>query len=100
LNKRLIYFIFLAQCTDLCSGHGVIEHGQCRCQEGWHGIECQLMLNQCEIANCNNRGSCIAGKCVCQNGYQGKFCEQSKTIPEFENIIFFFSDSFMSKCQL
>jgi hypothetical protein len=80
LNKRLIFvlkILFLAQCTDLCSGHGVIEHGQCRCQEGWHGAECQLMLNQCEIANCNNRGSCIAGKCVCQNGYQGKFCEQS-----------------------
>ncbi|CAM4869415.1 unnamed protein product [Rotaria socialis] len=66
----------IAQCTDLCSGHGVIEHGQCRCQEGWHGAECQLSFNQCEISNCNNRGSCIAGKCICQNGYQGKFCEQ------------------------
>jgi len=56
----------------------VIEHGQCRCHEGWHGAECQLMLNQCEIANCNNHGTCLSGKCVCQNGYQGKFCEQSK----------------------
>jgi hypothetical protein len=94
---------FLAQCTDLCSGHGVIEHGQCRCQEGWHGTECQLMLNQCEIANCNNRGSCIAGKCVCQNGYQGKFCEQRMiSLQKIKFIIDFFLllNSFMWKYQL
>lgn len=62
------------------------------------------MLNQCEIANCNNRGSCIAGKCVCQNGYQGKFCEQSMIEFNWEirffNFFEFFLNSFMSKYQL
>jgi len=92
-------FLFLAQCTDLCSGHGVIEHGQCRCQEGWHGVECQLMLNQCEIANCNNRGTCIAGKCVCHIGYQGKFCEQSMKNFNWKKNIFFDFFCFIVTCQ-
>ena len=90
---------FAAQCTDLCSGHGVIEHGQCRCQEGWHGVECQLMLNQCEVANCNSRGSCVAGECICQSGYQGKFCEQGR-VGAFGWILCFMRSLSLSLCYL
>lgn len=79
-----LFFFNVAQCTDLCSGHGVVEHGQCRCQEGWHGAECQLMSHQCEVPNCNQRGSCVSGQCICQTGYQGKFCEQGMKIEILE----------------
>lgn len=96
------WWFFLAQCTDLCSGHGVVEHGRCRCHEGWHGAECQLMSNQCEIPNCNNRGTCISGQCVCQTGYQGKFCEQSKSIRKMMLCCFscIYISSNLPRCEL
>ena len=49
-------------CPILCNGHGKYENGKCSCYFDWHGPECEIPIDQCEVANCNGNGICESGK--------------------------------------
>ncbi|CAG2182386.1 unnamed protein product [Oppiella nova] len=41
----------------------------CECEQGFHGINCQLFDNNCKHNNdCQNGGQCLDGVCSCING--------------------------------
>ena len=69
-------------CPILCNGHGNYENGKCTCFFDWHGNECDIPIDQCEISDCNGNGVCENGKCLCFIGYEGKFCEKESCINE------------------
>lgn len=57
-----MYCIFrVGSCPLLCSGHGKYENGKCMCDLEWHGNECQIPIDRCEVPNCNGNGECING---------------------------------------
>lgn len=62
----------------LCSQKGEYINGECQCNPGWKGKECQLRHDECEVPDCNGHGHCVSGKCSCVRGYKGKFCEEGK----------------------
>lgn len=72
--------IFLGVCPVLCSQKGEYINGECQCNPGWKGKECQLRHDECEVPDCNGHGHCVSGKCSCVRGYKGKFCEEGKFI--------------------
>ena len=76
-------------CPVLCSGQGSYHKGQCICNSGWHGKECQLREDECEISDCNGHGDCVDGQCQCFPGYKGESCEQGIFV-----FIFFFYFSY------
>ncbi|RUS82250.1 hypothetical protein EGW08_009988 [Elysia chlorotica] len=61
-------------CPLLCSGNGEYLRGQCQCNHGWKGVECNMREHECAVPNCNDRGRCINGQCVCFQGFQGPHC--------------------------
>jgi hypothetical protein len=65
-------------CPVLCSQRGEYINGECQCNPGWKGKECQLRHDECEVPDCNGHGHCANGKCNCIRGYKGKFCEEGK----------------------
>lgn len=68
----------LGVCPVLCSQRGEYINGECQCNPGWKGKECQLRHDECEVPDCNGHGHCANGKCNCIRGYKGKFCEEGK----------------------
>lgn len=60
------------QCLDL--GQSVL----CRCQPGYTGANCQVNIDDCAPAPCQNAGTCQDGvndyTCSCTLGYTGKNC--------------------------
>lgn len=70
----------LGVCPVLCSQKGEYINGECQCNPGWKGKECQLRHDECEVPDCNGHGHCVTGKCSCVRGYKGKFCEEGKWI--------------------
>lgn len=60
------------QCLDL--GQSVL----CRCQPGYAGANCQVNVDDCATAPCQNAGTCQDGvndyTCSCTLGYTGKNC--------------------------
>lgn len=62
----------------MCSQKGEYINGECQCNPGWKGKECQLRHDECEVPDCNGHGHCVTGKCSCVRGYKGKFCEEGK----------------------
>ncbi|KAL3212092.1 hypothetical protein MRX96_008338 [Rhipicephalus microplus] len=63
-------------CPVLCSGRGQYTSGECVCQPGWKGRECQLREDECEVADCSGHGDCLDGVCRCFPGYKGVHCEE------------------------
>eukprot|EP00300_Choanocystis_sp_HF-7_P005735 c14241_g1_i1.p1 GENE.c14241_g1_i1~~c14241_g1_i1.p1 ORF type:complete len:1257 (-),score=289.69 c14241_g1_i1:161-3931(-) len=66
----------MAGCEDDCSGHGVCEHGSCRCTDpDWHGDKCHIP-NPC-INKCSGHGTCLKDQgCKCDGGWGGEACDQ------------------------
>lgn len=60
------------QCLDL--GQSVL----CRCRPGFTGANCQVNIDDCASAPCQNAGTCQDGlndyTCSCTLGYTGKNC--------------------------
>lgn len=50
----------------------------CRCRPGYHGANCQVNVDDCASAPCQNAGTCQDGvndyTCSCTLGYTGKNC--------------------------
>ena len=65
-------------CPLLCNGHGDYVNGECVCQPGWKGKECNLRYEECEVTDCNGHGHCVEGTCQCIKGFAGDFCEKGQ----------------------
>ncbi|XP_072028719.1 integrin beta-1-like isoform X2 [Amphiura filiformis] len=86
---------------SLCSGgNGTFTCGQCQCDEGRYGTECECDgdsgtdaedLSSCIRQNstnvCQLRGQCICGQCACSNPeYFGQHCECDYNCEEFQGL--------------
>ena len=66
-------------CPLLCNAHGSYVSGECVCQPGWKGKECQLRHSECEVQDCHGHGRCMDdGRCHCIKGFKGEFCDQGE----------------------
>ena len=63
-------------CPILCNDRGTYANGECQCNAGWKGLECQLRQDECEITDCNGHGHCLNGNCICAVGYKGTSCSE------------------------
>jgi hypothetical protein len=58
---------------------------QCKCDDGWQGMNCESMTNYCDNVTCQNYGVCrplLLGyicECLGNNYYSGRHCEISTT---------------------
>ena len=66
-------------CPVVCNGRGSYVGGSCVCSQGWKGKECQVPVEDCEVANCSGHGYCRSGECLCDNGFIGRDCEMDLT---------------------
>ena len=82
-------FITIVTCPVLCSGRGQYLNGECVCNSGWKGKECQIREDECEVSNCNGHGDCIDGTCHCFSGYKGDHCENGLYIRLLNSLLFF-----------
>ena len=87
---RLIYssrracFGLTAEDPTVCSGHGsCTDVDQCKCDEGWMGIDCSIthcfgFTSNLPDRVCSGRGTCVQhNKCQCKEGYRGHNCQRT-----------------------
>ncbi|XP_078267435.1 teneurin-2-like isoform X8 [Rhinoraja longicauda] len=77
-EKELISFntAVLVDCLDpTCSSHGVCAHGECHCNAGWGGLNCEIPRAQCPD-QCTGHGTYIpeTGLCRCDPNWIGPDC--------------------------
>jgi len=77
--------------SSICSGQGICRNNQCKCYDGFSGIECNV--RECPkgrawfdepstpttahtLAECSAQGFCDhnSGKCICREGWTGEAC--------------------------
>ena len=68
------------QCAGVdCSNRGECIDGQCSCEPGFVGENCEVNFHECIDEPCLNGGTCMDGindfTCQCQPGYEGQRCE-------------------------
>lgn len=78
----------LGVCPVLCSQRGEYINGECQCNPGWKGKECNLRHDECEVPDCNGHGYCTNGKCICALGFKGKYCTEGNVLL----LLFFFNN--------
>jgi hypothetical protein len=76
--------------TD-CSGKGYLEEGECVCNTGYAGSNCEMcatgytgypdckpQVGSCKGVDCNGNGQCLdsIGKCSCYTGFAGENCDR------------------------
>lgn len=66
--------------TGDCSAHGKCMMGECVCEAGWKGSECQK--KEVCTNNCTKHGVCKQGLCHCDPGYSGDDCSLSSICPK------------------
>ncbi|XP_078352119.1 mucin-like protein [Oculina patagonica] len=51
---------------------------ECHCDPGFKGLNCEININECNAAPCQNNGTCVDGinsySCNCADGFFGKNC--------------------------
>lgn len=57
-----------------CQNGGVCVEGECFCQDGYYGPNCEFR-EPCADINCLNGGYCEDGSCHCPPGYSGDRCQ-------------------------
>jgi protein eyes shut len=82
---------FMFQGNERCFNGGECIEGPglaflCKCPMGWTGALCDVDIDDCESAPCQNGGVCIdklAGySCACLMGYTGNSCEEQILVCE------------------
>lgn len=54
--------------TPLCSNNGDCVGGECRCDPGYYGCDCESFCSK--IKTCSNHGTCSEdGECICDDNY-------------------------------
>uniref|UniRef100_A0A8C7R7H8 Integrin beta n=1 Tax=Oncorhynchus mykiss TaxID=8022 RepID=A0A8C7R7H8_ONCMY len=79
-------------CEKVCTGHGDLVCGKCKCNDGWLGPFCNCSASastdpgtSCRGPGveepCSGRGDCLCGACVCYNTdqYEGSLCQFDKS---------------------
>lgn len=73
--------ITTVECPRNCSEHGCCTEQpgsgtkKCRCDLGWHGLDCgEPDILECPN-NCSGTGECVNGTCYCFPGWGGDNCE-------------------------
>uniref|UniRef100_A0A673XP06 Integrin beta n=1 Tax=Salmo trutta TaxID=8032 RepID=A0A673XP06_SALTR len=79
-------------CEKVCTGHGDLVCGKCKCNDGWLGPFCNCSASastdpgtSCRGPGveepCSGRGDCLCGTCVCYNTdqYEGPLCQFDKS---------------------
>ncbi|XP_072042079.1 integrin beta-5-like [Amphiura filiformis] len=78
--------------SDICEGNGALVCGECECNTGWFGKDCQCSgdtgsddVSQCtgpdSVTVCSGRGECLCGQCQCfprqdvEEIVSGPFCQ-------------------------
>lgn len=62
-------------CKDVTCVHGACLEGNCLCNAGWTGPNCDV-VDGCYARNCNN-GHCEDGACVCDALWDGNDCSET-----------------------
>ena len=66
-----------------CNGRGQCDSGtgQCNCQSGWKGNNCELSSDACSGNLCNGHGNCNSDQtaCTCMNGWMSESGASSVT---------------------
>lgn len=62
-------------CKDVTCVHGACLEGNCLCNAGWTGPNCDE-VDGCYARNCNN-GHCEDGACVCDALWDGNDCSET-----------------------
>jgi len=60
-------------CLNDCNQNGTCIEGDCFCDDGWMGANCDIP-DPCFENTCNDNGVCLDGSCVCDVGYDGTDC--------------------------
>jgi len=53
---------------------------QCKCHDGWGGIEGDCRWNVTCPEDCNGNGDCLDGKCFCKDGWYGTTCKKKSCL--------------------
>ena len=58
------------------------ENGyECECAPGFHGYQCQYMVDHCAVSPCRNNATCAnrgpSYECQCRMGFEGAHCEHN-----------------------
>lgn len=74
--KYNLFFFQTVDCLDpTCSSHGVCIHGECHCNPGWGGNNCEIMKTMC-ADQCSGHGTyqTESGTCTCDANWTGPDC--------------------------
>lgn len=77
-------FFSPADCLDpVCSNHGVCIHGECHCNPGWGGNNCEILKTMCPD-QCSGHGTYLqeSGTCNCDPNWTGPDCSNGKNFGE------------------
>ncbi len=86
---RMIYssrgcFGLTAEDPNVCSGHGsCTDVDQCKCNEGWMGIDCSIthcfrFTSNLPDRVCSGKGTCVKpDECHCNPGHRGHQCQRT-----------------------
>ncbi|CAK8692098.1 integrin beta-1-like [Clavelina lepadiformis] len=95
-----IEYICDCECTAVqipnsrfCNNSGILQCGNCDCNEGYRGTQCQCSENGEDISEerclatpldeggsiCSDQGICECGVCECRDGFYGEFCQCRNT---------------------
>lgn len=76
-NGQCVNKTTVGNSTKTISQNGV-DMFTCNCNNGYEGVHCENMTNECESDPCKNNGTCTDGhldfECACRSGYTGKTC--------------------------
>lgn len=80
-QRQNIYFSTVDCMDPSCSGRGSCLHGQCHCNSGWTGANCETQLSVC-LEHCSGHGmfQSDTSTCICEVNWTGPDCSTGTTL--------------------